>query len=353
MADDTMTIRWDRFAEIVRQHNRFLLTSHIRPDCDALGSELGLARVLRALGKEVAIVNGQATPPNLAFIDPQGDIQSLDEEISFDQIPDHDVLIVLDTCAWAQLGPICELLRATRAMKLVIDHHLSEDDLGAESFKDTRAEATGCLVLEAAESLGVQITPEIATPLFAAIATDTGWFRFNSTSSGTYRAAAKLVDAGAVPDEIYRALYEHDTLGRVRLRGVILSRISSELDGRLAHTYVRREDFRQTGALQSDTEDVINMVLAIAGTEFAVIFVEQPTGGFKVSFRSRCQLDCSKIAEGFKGGGHRAAAGALLHGSLDDVKGRVLQAVKSAMRQTPPNGIFDPPGRQGIEPRPS
>lgn len=205
-----MTIRWDRFTEIVRQHHRFLLTSHIRPDCDALGSELALARVLRGLGKDVAIVNGQATPPNLAFIDPRGEILSLEKDLSLDHIPDHDVLIVLDTSAWAQLGPICRLLRGTPAVKVVIDHHLSEDDLGAESFKDARAEATGSLVLEAAEALGAPLTPDVATPLFAAIATDTGWFRFGSTWSGTYRAAAKLVDAGASPAEIYRALYEQD-----------------------------------------------------------------------------------------------------------------------------------------------
>jgi phosphoesterase RecJ-like protein len=327
-----MSIPWNRFVEIVKSNRRFLLTSHIRPDCDALGSELGLALVLEALGKEAVIVNGQATPPKLAFIDPELRIKTLGDDLSPESLTDFDVMIVLDTSAWVQLGPMANVLRATAGRKLVIDHHVSEDDLGAESFKDPTAEATGRLVLDVAEALGVTITAEMATPLFAAIATDTGWFRFSSTTSRTYRAAAALVDAGAVPADIFRDLYEQDTLGRIRLRGVILSRIVAELDGRLAHTYVRNEDFVNTGALPSDTEDAINIALGIAGTQFAVIFVEQPTGGFKISFRSRCDLDCSKIAEQFSGGGHRAAAGAFVPGSFEEVQPLVLGAVRAEMK---------------------
>jgi bifunctional oligoribonuclease and PAP phosphatase NrnA len=213
-----------------------------------------------------------------------------------------------------------------------MDHHVGEDDLGAELFKDTTAEATGRLVAEAAEQLGVKLTPEIATPLFAALATDTGWFRFNSATAGTYRTAAKLIEGGASPAAIYRDLYEQDTLGRVKLRGRILERTEVELDGRLAHTYVLKDDFTQTGALPSDTEDVINMTLAIAGVEAAVIFVEQVKGGFKLSFRSRGRMDCNELAGRFGGGGHKAAAGAFQEGALQDVQRRVLDAVRAAMQ---------------------
>ena len=114
-----------------------------------------------------------------------------------------------------------------------------------------------------AEALGVQLTPEMATPLFAAVATDTGWFRFASTKPGTCRCAAKLMEAGATPAAIYNSLYEQDTLGRVKLRGLILSRIETESNGRLAYMYVLKEDFASTGSLPSDTEDVINSGLAI------------------------------------------------------------------------------------------
>lgn len=327
-----MTINWPRFAEIIRSHQRFLLVSHVRPDCDALGSELGMAGVLRSLGKSVRIVNGQATPPNLAFIDPQKQIGVIGQTVQPVELADIEVLMILDTSAWQQLGPMSDFIRAFPGKRIVVDHHMSADELGAELFKNVQAESTGGLVVEAAEALGVKLTPEIATPLFAAVATDTGWYRFSSASAVTYRTAAKLIDAGANPAAIYRDLYEQDTLGRVRLRGVILERVTTELAGRLAHTYVLKEDFTQTGALPSDTEDVINMALGIKGTETAVIFVEQGGGGFKISFRSRCQVDCSQLAEQFGGGGHKAAAGAFVPGTLEEARGRVLDAVRAAMR---------------------
>lgn len=327
-----MTIDWPRFAEIVRSHERFLLTSHIRPDCDALGSELGMAGVLEALGKQVRIVNGHSTPPNLAFIDPNKRIRTLGQDAQTAELYDVEVLMILDTSAWAQLGPMGEVIKSTSAKKLILDHHVSEDELGAELFKNVTAEATGRLVVEAADALGVKITPEIAMPLFAAIATDTGWYRFGSASAGTYRIAARLIEAGASPAAIYRSLYEQDTVGRVKLRGRILSRVEMELQGRLAHTHVLKEDFAQTGALPSDTEDVINMALGIAGTEFAVILVEQLSGGFKISFRSRSQVNCNDLAQKFGGGGHKAAAGAFIQGSLAEVQPLVLDAVRAAMR---------------------
>jgi phosphoesterase RecJ-like protein len=326
-----MTVDWQRFVELVRGHQRFLLTGHVRPDSDCLGSELGLAEVLQALGKEVLIVNAQATPPNLAFLDPERRIRTLGGDLRAEELDAIDVVAILDTSAWAQLGSMADVVRALPAKRLVLDHHVSQDDLNAESFKDVLAEATGRLVLDAAEQLGVPLTPEMARVLYAAIATDTGWFRFSSTTAGTYRAAAKLVEAGARPQEIFRDLYEQDTLGRVRLRGVILSRFTSELDGRLVHTHVLLEDFARAGALPSDTEDVVNMGLAVADTQMAVILVEQAQGGFKISLRSRCHVDCSQLAEQFGGGGHRAAAGAYLPGPLEAARAKVIDAILAAM----------------------
>lgn len=327
-----MTINWPRFADIIRSHQRFVLTSHVRPDCDALGSELGMALVLESLGKQVRIVNGQATPPNLAFIDPAKRIGVIGQTVQAADLADVDVFMVLDTSAWQQLGPMGDVLRGSPAKKLIVDHHMSADDLGAEEFKDTKAEATGRLVVDAADALGVKLTAAIAMPLFAAIATDTGWYRFGSTTSETYRYAARLVEAGADPAAIYNALYEQETLGRIKLRGEILARTTAELGGRLVHTYVLVDDFDRTGSLPSDTEDAINLTLTVAGTEFAVIFVQQAAGGFKISFRSRCAADCSSLAEQFGGGGHKAAAGATLAGTLEEVRTRVLDAIRAAMR---------------------
>lgn len=325
-----MSIDWPRFVRMVGEHQRFLLTSHVRPDCDALGSELGMAGVLEALGKQVRIVNGQATPPNLAFIDPHRRIRAV-ADVPAEELADIDVLLVLDTSAWAQLGPMGDVLRATKAVKAVLDHHVSQDDFGAEVFKNVEAEATGRLVVEAAEHLGVKLTPEIAAPLFAAVATDTGWFRFRSTTGGTYRTGGKLIDAGAVPAEIYNDLYEQDTLARVQLIGRVLARTATLAEGRVVHTAVFRDDFTATGALASDTEDVVNMTLNIGGTLVAMILVEQPSGAFKLSLRSRCQVDCAKVCGLFGGGGHKAAAGATLEGPYETAQRRVLDAVLAAL----------------------
>jgi len=264
-----MPVNWSRFVDVIQSHQRFLVTSHIRPDADALGSELGMAGILEALGKQVRIVNGHATPPNLATLDPEGRIQALETAVPANPAEDVELIMILDTSAWAQLGPMSDVIRGSVAKRVVLDHHVGEDDLGAQFFKDTQAEAAGTLVYQAAVRLGVPLTPQIARALFAAIATDTGWFRFSSTRSSTYRVAADLVDAGVRPDRLFSELYEQDTLSRVRLRGLILSRAVAERDGRLVHTYVLRDDFDTTGALPSDTEDVINQTLTIAGTELA------------------------------------------------------------------------------------
>ena len=177
------------------------------------------------------------------------------------------------------------------------------------------------------------LTPEIAEPAFAALATDTGWFRFSSTTADTLRLAGRLVDAGAKPDLLYKQLYEHDSLARLKLIGRTLARARTELGGRLVHTWIERGDFQATGALACDTEDIVNMTLTVSGTEVAVILVEQSNGQFKLSLRSRSDVDCSKLAETFQGGGHMKAAGATLDGPLEAAQARVLEAVRAAMQK--------------------
>lgn len=324
------TVDWAAFCQFVESHATFVLTSHIRPDCDALGSELGMAKLLQALGKQAVIVNGHETPPNLAFIDPEREIKALGKDVTVEEACQSEALLVLDTSAWSQLGPMGEVVRRTSAAKGVFDHHVGEDDLGAELFKNTTAEATGRLVVDAAEQLGVELTAEMARPLFAALATDTGWYRFGSADASTFRTAAKLIDAGANPAEIYGKLYERETAGRLRLRGLVLHRATFGSEG-LAFTHIRREDFESTGALPSDTEDLVNLLLSVDGAKAAVIFVEQPDGPFKISFRSQCELDCSSVASQFGGGGHKAAAGATIEGDFEGVRSRVLDAVRRAM----------------------
>jgi phosphoesterase RecJ-like protein len=288
--------------------------------------------ILEQLGKDVLPVNDFAIPPTRRFLDPGGKVKQLGKDVTPEQLADREVIIVLDTTAWIQLGKMADVIRRSKAIKVVLDHHVSGDDLGAELFKNTSAEATGRIVVEAADALGVPLTPEIAERAFAALATDTGWFRFASTSDDTYRLAGRLVEAGAKPDSLYKHLYEHDSLGRLKLIGRTLARATAEMDGRLISTWIERSDFEASGALPSDTEDIINMTLTVGGTEMAVILVEQASGQFKLSLRSRCDVDCSKLAEQFQGGGHKKAAGATLDGPLDAARARVMEAVRAAMK---------------------
>ena len=217
------SIAWPRFVEIVRSHQRFLLICHVRPDCDALGSELAMAGILEKLGKDVLPVNDFAIPPTLTFLDPQNKVKQLGKDVTAEQLADREVIVVLDTTAWIQLGKMADVIRQSKAIKAVLDHHVSGDDLGAELFKNTRAEATGRVVCGSGRRLGiVPLTAEIHRPLRAGHRHRL--VRFGSTTADTLRLAGRLVDAGAQPNLLYKLLYEHDSLARLQLIGRTLAR---------------------------------------------------------------------------------------------------------------------------------
>jgi phosphoesterase RecJ-like protein len=325
-----MPIDWTPFVTLVNESHSFVLTSHMRPDCDAIGSELGLALALGALGKNVRIVNGDPVPPHIAFIDPNQLVQVLGRDVAESEL-NCSVLAVIDTSAWGQLGPMADVVRRSPARKIVIDHHVSEDNLGATVFKDAESESTGRLVLEAIDALDVSLTSQMAAALFTAIATDTGWFRFASVSAATLSAAARLVAAGVRPHHVFAALYEQNSLARLRLQGRILLNVKPHLGGRLLSTSITQADLTAAGALPTDTEDVINRLLGVAGVEVALLMLELGPQETKVSLRSRSPVDVRAIAEVLGGGGHRAAAGVRYRGPLPAAEAAVFAAVYAAM----------------------
>lgn len=327
-----MRLDWATLLGVLRDAQSFVLTSHVRPDCDALGSELGMLGILEAIGKDVRIVNAQATPANLKWIDPDHRLESLAEGVKKDDLVSRDVLIVLDTSAWAQLGAMGDVAKAMREKVLVVDHHVSEDDLSDRWFKDTSAEATARIVYEIGLRLKVPLSKRIATPLYAGLSTDTGGFRFPNVSGESFRVAARLVDAGADPTAIYRELFEQDSLARLHLVGRTLAGAQALHGGRVIVSTVRQSDIKEVQAQPADTEDLVNLTLAVKGTEVAVILIEQPDGRIKTSFRSRSQVDCNALAARFGGGGHKAAAGAILPGPFDVAHEQVLAAVDDACR---------------------
>ncbi|MGO9470018.1 MAG: DHH family phosphoesterase [Isosphaeraceae bacterium] len=334
-----MSVDWSPLADLIETHDRFLVTTHIRPDGDALGSEVGMAGLLRQKGKDVRVVNVSPTPPRYDFLDPDSSLfEHFGTTIGPGDLADREVAIILDLSAWNQLGDMAGFIRQFAGPRVVIDHHVSQDDLGATFFKDPTAEATGILVMQAFRALCATLTPEVAEGLLTAIAMDTGWLRHSNTRPGTLRAVAELMDAGAKIDDIYRKLFERNTLGRVRLMGATLSTVRVELGGRIAFSTISRDDLVRTGAIPQDSEDLVDFLASIRGVEVAMLFIEQRRGGAKVSFRARNGLDCSQLAGRFGGGGHRAAAGATLPDPLSECVAKVLGVVREALDPAPHDG---------------
>jgi len=324
-----MPIDWTPLVDLIHRRRRFLLTTHVRPDPDGLGSQLGLADVLENMGKEVQLVIASNWPPRYDFLDPEKRIRRFTP--SADELRQVEAAIVLDTGTWGQLGDFGPFLKSLTCDKVVIDHHLSQDDLGAARFVDTTAEATGRLVYELIQALRQPVSSKAADFLFAALATDTGWFRHKNTTPATFALAEKLMAAGANPTWLYEQIYERNTVGKLKLTARVLERLRVAADGKVALTYVTRDDYGATGAIPQDTEDLVNFTRSVAGVEVGMFFMEQPAGGVKVSFRSRTSVDVAKIAEQFGGGGHRLASGATLNTSLEEAERRVLAAVQAAL----------------------
>jgi phosphoesterase RecJ-like protein len=334
-----MTIDWAPLADLIETHDRFLVTTHVRPDGDALGSEVGMAGLLRQKGKDVRVVNASPTPPRYAFLDPDRTLfEHFGITVQPGELADRQVAVILDLSAWNQLGDMAELIRLFPGPRVVIDHHVSEDDLGATFFKDATAEATGMLVMRAIVALGGSITPELASGLLTAIAMDTGWFRHSNTRAGTLRAAAELIDAGARPHELYRNLFEQNTLGRLKLMGETLKNMRTDLDGKVVYSTISLDDLLRVGAIPPDSEDLVDFTVSLRGVEVGMLFIEQARGGAKVSFRARNGLDCARLAARFGGGGHREAAGATLPGTLPEIVERVLQSIRQTLTLDRPAG---------------
>lgn len=327
-----MMIDWTPLADLIETHDRFLVTTHVRPDGDALGSEVGMAGLLRQKGKDVRVVNSSPTPPRYDFLDPDGTLfEHFGAQVEPAALADREVLVILDLSSWGQLGDMAGFVRDFAGKRVVIDHHVSQDDLGATFLKDSTAEATGALIVNAVRALGGSFTPEVATGLLTAIAMDTGWFRHPNTTPQTLRTAADLVASGAAIDAIYRQLFERNTLGRLRLMGETLASLQIDCGGSVAYATVTRAGLARAGAVPQDTEDLIDFTVSMSGVEVGMIFLEQLKGGVKVSFRSRHGLDVAALAGRFGGGGHRAAAGAMLAEPIAESVQRVLEAVREAL----------------------
>ncbi len=315
---------FERIRDRISAAGRLLLLTHARPDGDALGSMVALASAARAAGKsaEMLIPNGHV-PWRYEFLYP-GDRPAGPKK--FDELAaDSDLVVILDTCALAQLDGLEDSLEKFRDKIVVVDHHRTGDDIGSLRWVDISQAATGMMVRRLLKALGWPMEAETVEALATAVVSDTGWFSYGNTDADCLRAAAELFDAGVKADVLYRKIYQSDRPQRLKLLARILDGMELYCDDRLAVMCVTDEDFKRTGAKPSETENLINAALNLATVEVAVMLV-QNDNGIRVSLRSRDGVDVSGIAQNFGGGGHARAAGATIDDDIRNAKDQLITA---------------------------
>ncbi|MBV9340500.1 MAG: bifunctional oligoribonuclease/PAP phosphatase NrnA [Acidobacteria bacterium] len=313
--------------EILKQiANRgyFVLTSHVRPDGDAVGSALACSEILRRMGKKAEVVLRDGVPRVYQRLPFAGRVMQA-EAIN----AQYDAAILLE----------CDSIQRTRLRGLEgrflinIDHHRTARPFADLNWIDPRAAATGEMIYCLARAAEVKISPEIATCLYTAVLTDTGAFMFESTSEHTFELARELVLAGANPARCARQVYFGHSTAKLRLLGAALSAL--ERDGSLAWMPITQAQMERAGAKEEDCEGLVNYALSIGDVEVAVFFRELPDGRFRVSLRSKGGLDVSEIAAEFGGGGHRCASGCAVDGPLEAATARVLGRVRCRVTPSP------------------
>lgn len=323
--------RFDKVVNEIRKGSSFLVVSHVNPEGDAVGSLLGAALALRTLGKEVVAYLEDPIPAVYDFL-PGADTvtHSLEGKGPF------DVTIAVDCGQKNRLGKGFISLEKPGTI-INIDHHATNDRFGDINVVIPDASAAGELVYDMCVAAGVKITPEIATNLYVAIHTDTGSFRYSSSTADAFAKAGELVKLGAKPWEISKSVYENYPARKFHLLGMVLNtldifNISNESsDGKVATLTVTREMFSKTGADKDLSDGFVNYARGIKGVEVGVLFRETGEKHYKVSLRAKGDVDVSLVAESFGGGGHKNAAGFNIDGTLEEIRKKVIGALKERM----------------------
>ncbi len=332
-------LQWNQLLQAAKQYKRILITSHVRPDGDALGSELGVAELMTKLGCVCKIVNVSPTPSTMTFLDPRGTkIKSWTDKNSADWIAKHfDAVLIVDTSSKIQLDCAAEPILESGVPLIIIDHHAVGDSFNALRLQNSTADSTGLLITEAFVALKITPSAQTAQALFAAICTDTGWFRFSSVTQETFAMAAQLVQWGAKPFELYALLFEKYPFARLKMTGIFMDRAQQYCDNRVIISYAKKSDFKKFNAQSADLEGIINQLLTVASTQVAIILTEQTdTQGrkiVKINFRSKTSYNVAKLAQIFGGGGHIQASGASVRGkSIKQIIDLILVELEKSFR---------------------
>lgn len=316
--------------DLIRRGRRFLLTSHVNPDGDALGSMLGLGLSLESIGKEVLFYNADGVPPHLDFLPHGGRVSASLEDME----GTFDASLILDCTDVGRVGEAFqrELGSGRFGKTVIIDHHHTKRRSADLHVLFPKAGATGEIIYSLLKHLGVNPSPDAATCLYTAILSDTGSFHYSNTSSRVMRAAADLVDLGAVPWKVSEAIYESEPLRKLRLLALALPTLEVSDGGRVASVVVDDAMLRKACCGKADTEGFVNFPRSIKGVYVAVLFRQEEDSKWKISLRSKGGVNVAEIAEGFGGGGHERAAGCSIDGSLAKVKEAVLSSISEALK---------------------
>lgn len=315
----------DRIISTINSGRVFLLTSHVRLDGDALGSELALYHALKNMGKEVLIYNQDNTPDNYRFLPGSANIVNVLPDLSA-----YDVAFVLDCSELERIGTHASAVGKMEKI-INIDHHVSNGGFCELTYIDPEASSTGELLYRLIVHMGIVITKDMADSLYAAIITDTGGFRYRSTSRETLFAAGDLVGKGADPQWLSENIYENSPLEKTLLMTKSLETLSFDFNGRVASMIVYLEFFAATGALSEHVEGFVDIPRAIKGVDVSVFYLEVSNNFYKLSLRSKGNINVEKIARRFGGGGHVNAAACEIRGELRIIKRQVMEAIGAAL----------------------
>ena len=316
---------------------RVLVTTHVRPDGDALGSTAAMVLGMRAQGIDATVLLLSHLPSKYAFAYDDLGVRHVDAEkgwpASLGDLSGFDALLVVDTGTWSQLPGLKDRLAGFAGAKLIVDHHLTQEDWATVKVVDTSAPAAGEVVAELLTAWGVPFTPPIATALFLALVSDTGWFQFSSTRPSTLRLAADLMEVGVDTDALQQRIYQNERPQRLALHLRVQQSLQLLADDRLAVMRATADDFKAVGAATTDTEALINVPLQIRTVAVCCLLTDPGDGGpVRGSLRSKGAVDCAAFAQRYGGGGHARAAGLKYVGSLTDAYNAIVPALTEVVR---------------------
>lgn len=306
----------------IEQSYSFIVASHVDPEGDAIGSSLALYYALKGLGKKVCVYNESGVPRILKFL-PGAELIVRELE----SVNEYDAIFVVDCGDIDRLGKLKNKLEKLKIIN--IDHHSTNDSFGHLNFVDRNAAAAGEVVYDLLRKLGVVFTREIATNLYTALVVDTGSFRYASTTPRSFKIAAELLTMGVDPWEVAKNIYENFPYERMKLLGDALQTMELVKNGLYAFIVVTREMLSKYNATEDLTEGFVNFGRAVEGVEVSILFKETGEDQYKLSFRSKGDINVAMIAQSLGGGGHKNAAGCKLRGSLTEVKQKVISAIEN------------------------